>query len=298
MVKLKPQPLYRRERTPDRPVRSGLLYQIRDLGFQNEALRLKYTKLILYHAWFQVSVAQWLRTAFICVITQRVLLISYRRFGTTYPQGSALRMGPIGCPEMSVRNHHYSLPHNPEERSYQFYTMFYSSAKLYLSQFIKNLTRCNSVSNFISPYLYEAQHVSGDTPPIIRSLKLHWQPLVFHMWKVVGRVLATRPTTFHVWKTRGCQCSFRLLMMGGVSPETCWASYKYEIIKILIHCCILLDFSLQIVLWCTDPRTSSSNNTFTLYTLCIQRINTDNTTLIPNRRNSHAENICAYVMVK
>jgi hypothetical protein len=43
-------------------------------------------------------------------------------------------------------------------------------------------------------------------------------------------------------KTRGCQCSFRLLMIGGVSPETCWASYKYEIIKILIHFWILLDF--------------------------------------------------------
>jgi len=42
--------------------------------------------------------------------------------------------------------------------------------------------------NFIS-YLYEAQHVLGDTPPIIRSLKLHWQPLVFHMWRVVGRVV-------------------------------------------------------------------------------------------------------------
>jgi hypothetical protein len=42
--------------------------------------------------------------------------------------------------------------------------------------------------NFIIPYLYEAQHVSGDTPPIIRSLKLHWQPLVFHRWKVVGHV--------------------------------------------------------------------------------------------------------------
>ena len=41
----------------------------------------------------------------------------------------------------------------------------------------------------------------------------------------------TRPTTFHVWKTRGCQCSFRLLMIGGVSPETCWASYKEKIIK-------------------------------------------------------------------
>jgi len=28
--------------------------------------------------------------------------------------------------------------------------------------------------NFIIPYLYEAQHVSGDTPLIISSLKLHW----------------------------------------------------------------------------------------------------------------------------
>jgi len=114
-------------------------------------------------------------------------------------------------------------------------------------QFIKkNPTRCNNVSKFfIIPSLYEAQHVSGDTPSIIRSLKLHWQPLVFHKWKVVGRVIVgrcqaqcawqrppiTRPTTFHLWNTRGCQCSFRLLMMGGVSPETCWASCKYGIIK-------------------------------------------------------------------
>jgi hypothetical protein len=40
------------------------------------------------------------------------------------------------------------------------------------------------LSNFISPYLCEAQHVSGDTLPIIGSLELHWQPLVFHTWKV------------------------------------------------------------------------------------------------------------------
>jgi hypothetical protein len=43
--------------------------------------------------------------------------------------------------------------------------------------------------NFIIPYLYEVQHVSGDTPPIIRGLKLHWQPLVFHTWKVVGHAV-------------------------------------------------------------------------------------------------------------
>jgi len=106
--------------------------------------------------------------------------------------------------------------------------------------------------HFIIPYLYEAQHVSGDTPPIIRNLKLHCEPLVFHTWEVVGRVFGgrcqahcawQRPATFHVWKTRGSQCSFRLLIMGGVSPETCWASYKYEIIKfwyIVAFCWIFL----------------------------------------------------------
>jgi len=46
--------------------------------------------------------------------------------------------------------------------------------------------------NFIIPYFYEAQYVSGDTPPIIRSLKLQWQPLVFYTWKVVGRVVGGR----------------------------------------------------------------------------------------------------------
>jgi len=53
----------------------------------------------------------------------------------------------------------------------------------------------------------------------------------------------TRLTTFHVWKTGGCQCSFRLLTVGGVSPETCWASYKYGIIKfwyIVASCWIFL----------------------------------------------------------
>jgi glutaredoxin 2 len=34
--------------------------------------------------------------------------------------------------------------------------------------------------NFIIPHLNEAQHVTGDIPSIIRSLKLHKQPLVLH----------------------------------------------------------------------------------------------------------------------
>jgi hypothetical protein len=45
---------------------------------------------------------------------------------------------------------------------------------------------------FIISYLHKAQHVSGNRPPIIRSLKLHWQPLVYHTWKVVKLVAGGR----------------------------------------------------------------------------------------------------------
>jgi hypothetical protein len=55
-----------------------------------------------------------------------------------------------------------------------------------------------------------------------------------------------RPTTFHVWKTRGYQCSFRLLMMGGVSPQSVFSFTYIGNNKMLIHCCILLDFAVWI----------------------------------------------------
>jgi hypothetical protein len=93
-------------------------------------------------------------------------------------------------------------------------------------QFIKKIQQdATMYQNFIIPYLYEAQHVLGNTPPIIKSLKLHWQPLVFHTWKVVGHSVpdihqlhVQQPS---MYTKPGCQCSFWLLMMGGVWPETC-----------------------------------------------------------------------------
>jgi len=55
---------------------------------------------------------------------------------------------------------------------------------------VKIPTRCNSVIKILlSLILNEAQHVSGETPSIIRSLKLHKQLLVLHTWKVVGRAV-------------------------------------------------------------------------------------------------------------
>jgi hypothetical protein len=133
------------------------------------------------------------------------------------------------------------------------------------------MQQCTKILLFL--ILNEAQHVLGNTPPIIRRLKLRKQPLVLHMWKVVGRAAVglchlayaswqcpttARLTTFHVCKTRDCLCSFRLMMTGVVSPETGWASFKTRNNKnfdTLLH--LVGGFSVRIVLWCTDPRKSS-----------------------------------------
>ena len=62
-----------------------------------------------------------LSTALVWSITQRVLVIPCRRFGTSYrsiiQDSWPLKTGPICCPETSVRNHHHSLRNSPEERS-------------------------------------------------------------------------------------------------------------------------------------------------------------------------------------
>ena len=49
-------------------------------------------------------------------VTKRVVVISDARFKNTEDSWN-LKMGPIGCPETSVRNYHHSLRNNPEERS-------------------------------------------------------------------------------------------------------------------------------------------------------------------------------------
>jgi hypothetical protein len=67
----------------------------------------------------------------------------------------------------------------------------------YSIQISSHKEKCNNVP--IIPYLYGAQHVSSITPPIIRSPKLHWQPLAFHTWKVVGRVVAGRCQAPGAW---------------------------------------------------------------------------------------------------
>ena len=90
------------------------------------AMKKQWAKKI--YAWFQASATKQKRTALFWVMTQRVLVIYYRRFGTTYQpklqwsrilSSRPLRTGPIRFSETSVRNYHYSLRNNPEEWSSQ-----------------------------------------------------------------------------------------------------------------------------------------------------------------------------------
>ena len=67
------------------------------------------------HKIVNVAVICVLRTALVWIITQRVVVISYQHLGTL--RVLTLEMGPIGCPETSLRLYHYSLRNSPEERS-------------------------------------------------------------------------------------------------------------------------------------------------------------------------------------
>ena len=73
----------------------------------------------------------------------------------------------------------------------------------------KRMQQCIKILLFVT--LNEAQHVSGDTPPIIRSLKLYKQPLVLHRWKVVGRAdvgrcqVAYADNVFGSWRWAVCR---------------------------------------------------------------------------------------------
>jgi hypothetical protein len=59
-------------------------------------------------------------------IKQCMVVMPYGRFGTTIGQEIQkerpylpLKIGPTGCPETSVRNFHYTLRNNPEDRRCQ-----------------------------------------------------------------------------------------------------------------------------------------------------------------------------------
>jgi len=127
-------------------------------------------------------------------------------------------------------------------------------------QFIKkNPTRCKNVSKFYySIFIWSstcfgrhtAHHQEPKTVLAASGFSYVEGCWTCSWWTLSGTVCLTASTNYTskqpsmvLWKTRGCQCNFRLLMMGSVSPETCWASYKCGIIKfwyIVASCCVFL----------------------------------------------------------
>jgi len=130
----------------------------------------------------------------------------------------------------------------------------------------KNPTRCNNVSKFhYSIFIWSStcfgRHTAHHQQPktaLVASGFLYVECCwTCSWWTLSGTVCAwqrpqaTRPTTFHVWKTRGRQCNFKLLMMGVVSPETYWASYKYGIMKNFDTFLHLVGFYFSDIFSCT-----------------------------------------------
>jgi hypothetical protein len=107
-------------------------------------------------------------------------------------------------------------------------------------------------SSLLSWRLFTAQHVSGVSSPIIRSSMTAvaasgftfvswWQPCCVRGW--AGQ--PARPWTQHHChhdkkvKPEAATAVTKLLMMGGETPETCWAVNKRQDNK-LENCCIWL----------------------------------------------------------
>jgi hypothetical protein len=112
-----------------------------------------------------------------------------------------------------------------------YWTIYLMFVDLYIIvKFIKrNPTRCNNVSKFYySIFIWSSAcfswHIAHHQEPKT-ALAASGFLYVEGCWTCSPPT--TCPTAFHIWKTRGCQCSFRVPMIGGVSPKTCWASYKY-----------------------------------------------------------------------
>ena len=75
-------------------------------------------------AWFQTSATKLMINGILWLITQRIVVLCDRK------------MGPIGCPETSVRNYHNLLLKDPEEPCYstpKFITFWTTASYLFLS---------------------------------------------------------------------------------------------------------------------------------------------------------------------
>ena len=138
-----------------------------------------------------------MRSALVCDITQRIVLIPYWRFGTTYRshfQGSSSpRWDPIVCYETSVTNYHYTLRNIAEKRRSQIY------GNVLISIFIVVLM-CVCARVYFSGWMADnrATDIHFQAATVVRSVILtsvhgvyYWTEIHFQVGTVVRSVILT-----------------------------------------------------------------------------------------------------------
>jgi hypothetical protein len=110
-------------------------------------------------------------------------------------------------------------------------------------------------------------------PPVLPSYHGNSRALVRGRWTLPGTVCLATSTEHtsnnlpHIKKLKAASAVLGFWWWAVCGPKHVELYINRE--KMLIHCCILLDISSWIVLWCTDPRTSSVRVPF----LCLYSLN-------------------------
>ena len=101
-------------------------------------------------------------------------------------------MEPIGCPETSIRNYHYSLHNNPEERNYQL-----------LRVGSLNFRSCISTKRYSGKMLYKPCNITCEIQELRRtqwSRGLRRKSAAFRLLGLRVRILP------RAWMFVSCEC--------------------------------------------------------------------------------------------
>jgi hypothetical protein len=134
----------------------------------------------------------------------------------------------------------------------------------------KSPTRCNNFTVYYPDVCLQLNMFRPFSRPSSGAQWLQWQPLVLPLYRGVNRAQLDYYHDTKV-KPKAATAVIELLMMGGKTPETCWAVNKRQDNK-LENCCIWLVICLN----CTMMY-GLTNLKFTFFTFIILWINANYT---------------------